>query len=118
MDDKSRFGLTEPQIEAIQGVLALHTHVEKAVLYGSRAMGNFRPGSDIDLVLMGDQLSLDDVLAIANELDDLLLPYKIDLSSWHDIDQEQLLDHIARKGIVFYLGPSRETNHQEAKVRS
>lgn len=72
------------------------------MLYGSRAMGTFRPGSDIDVTLVGEDLKLAELLKIANELDQLMLPYKIDLSLLHQLDNPQLIDHIQRVGIAIY----------------
>ena len=75
---------------------------EKAVLYGSRAMGNFRPGSDIDLTLFGASLTSLELGIIGEELDDLLLPYEIDLSIFQRIENSDLRDHIERVGVAFY----------------
>ena len=96
------FGLKEATITAIQNIFAEHLKIQKAILYGSRAKGNFRDGSDIDLSLVGDDLDLTELLKIENELDDLLLPYKIDLSLFHRIENQDLIDHINRIGIVFF----------------
>lgn len=98
----ARFGLTEQTIEKIGGVLAQHPRVEKAVLYGSRAKGNFKNGSDIDLTLFGAELRHDDLLKMMGEVDDLLLPYMIDLSIFHELTHQDLIEHIQRAGKVFY----------------
>ena len=98
-----RFGLPPMAVEKICGILAGHPQVEKAVLYGSRAKGNYKNGSDIDLTLVGDGLGFDELLKIMGELDDLLLPYTIDLSLFHRIDHEGLRAHIQRVGQEFYL---------------
>lgn len=98
----SRFGLTEATIEKITGIMASHPRVEQALLYGSRAKGNYKNGSDIDLTLMGQGLQTDDLLKIMGELDDLLLPYMIDLSLFHQLNHPELIEHIQRAGIVFY----------------
>ena len=98
----ARFGLTEQTIEKIGGVLAQHPQVEKAVLYGSRAKGNFKNGSDIDLTIQGNGLGYDELLKIMGELDDLLLPYMIDLSILNQLTHQDLIEHIQRVGQVFY----------------
>jgi len=97
-----KYGLKEIYIEKIQSVFAYYPAIDKAVLYGSRAKGNYRTGSDIDITLVGDELDLNLILKIENELDDLLLPYNIDLSIFHKIENLDLIDHIKRVGIVFY----------------
>lgn len=100
------YGLSDETLARIHEVLAAHPEVEKATLYGSRAKGNFRVGSDIDLCLIGAALSLTEQLQIESELDDLLLPYKVDLSRLHALDNPALIDHIRRVGVTFYEAKS------------
>jgi type I restriction enzyme S subunit len=97
-----QYGLEENEISAIKNILAQHEEVEQAILYGSRAKGNFKPASDIDLVLKGEKLNITIQNKIANELDDLLLPYIFDLSVFHQISNVDLLEHIERVGVTFY----------------
>lgn len=100
-------GLEAQTIEKVRALLSLHPEVKRAILYGSRAKGNFKPFSDVDLTLVGPDLNLTIQQKIENELDDLLLPYKFDLSIYHHIQNEELIDHIARVGKDFYeLRPS------------
>jgi predicted nucleotidyltransferase len=76
--------------------------IEQAILYGSRAMGTFKPGSDIDITLLGKELTQDLIWKIGQALDDLLLPYVIDLSLFDTLDNTALIEHISRVGIVLY----------------
>ncbi|MBF0426289.1 MAG: nucleotidyltransferase domain-containing protein [Magnetococcales bacterium] len=95
-------GLPPDTVERIRGILARFPAIERALLYGSRARGNPRPGSDIDLTLCGGALTLEHLAVIASELDDLLLPYTIDLSIMDRLDHTALRQSIAREGVVFY----------------
>jgi len=97
-----RFGLKIEITEQIQTVLRKYKQVEKAILYGSRAKGNFRNGSDIDLTLVGKDLTLEIQYKIMEDLEELFLPYIIDLSIFHQISNPDLVDHIERVGIVFF----------------
>ncbi len=97
------YGLKEKHIKAINSVFAKYPQIDKAILYGSRAKGNFRNGSDIDLTLVGKKLDLSTLFKIETELDDLLLAYKIDLSIIHKIENTDLLEHIDMVGESFYL---------------
>lgn len=97
------YGLSDDTLHNICGVFSRHPAIEKAVLYGSRAKGNYRPGSDIDLTLYGDALTTPELGSIADELDDLLLPYKIDLSLFARLDHADLMEHIERAGVLFYI---------------
>ncbi len=96
------FGLKDSDINLINSVFRSYRCIVKAILYGSKAKGNYRNGSDIDLTLIGENISLTTLLKIENELDDLLLPYKIDLSIYKTIENIDLINHIKRVGIVFY----------------
>ncbi|MBN2637466.1 MAG: nucleotidyltransferase domain-containing protein [Bacteroidales bacterium] len=69
------------------------------MLFGSRAKGNYNRGSDIDLTIKGDNLTLNDVLDLSIDLDDLMLPYKFDLIIYDRIKEKDLIDHILRVGI-------------------
>lgn len=98
-----RFGLKETTIERICGVLARYPQVEEALLYGSRAKGNYKNGSDIDLTLRGgSDLTLRVLFRVMDELDDLLLPYTFDLSILAQISDPDVVDHIGRVGVTFY----------------
>jgi type I restriction enzyme S subunit len=96
------YGLTETDIIKIQTIFSAYEPVEKAVLYGSRAKGNYRHNSDIDISLVGINIDLNLLLNIETKLDDLLLPYKMDLSIFHKIENPNLIEHINRVGITFY----------------
>jgi uncharacterized protein len=100
---KAAHGLTGQTVEKIQAVLASFPEVEKVVVYGSRAKGNFKPGSDIDLALFGDGITDKVTSRIYWALDDLLLPYKIDLSLFSALKHPALIDHIRRVGIAVYI---------------
>ncbi len=98
-----RFGLEAVTIAKICAVFARYPQVEKAVIFGSRAKGNYKPGSDIDLSLYGDAgLTREVLYQIMAEIDDLLLPYTIDLSIFHALSDPDFIGHIQRVGVVFY----------------
>ena len=96
------FGLEKTTIESILQVFQHYPAIEKVLLYGSRAMGNYRPGSDIDLCVFGDNLSYPQLSQIETKLEALMLPYSIDLSLYHHIDNPDLVNHIQREGKIFY----------------
>jgi predicted nucleotidyltransferase len=97
-----RFGLKEETIEKIIAVFSLFPEIDKAILYGSRAKGNYKHGSDIDITLLGNDLDLKLLNHLSLALDELLLPYKFDISIYSYINNSDLLENIKRVGIVFY----------------
>ncbi len=92
------FGLSSRARELLGSAFAAEPRINRALVYGSRAKGNYRSGSDIDIALDAPQLSYSDCLRLASTLDDLMLPWRIDLSALHQIDNPALLEHIARVG--------------------
>lgn len=96
------YGLTETEFESIISVFGQTPDVSQAMLVGSRAKGNFRPGSDIDIVVYGKNLVFDDFLALTVKLDELDLLQKIDLIKYESIRDLDFLDHISRVGIIIY----------------
>lgn len=106
-----KFGLQETTIEKIRATLARHSEVEKALLYGSRAKGNYKNGSDIDLTLVGGpDLTMKVLYRIMDEIDDLLLPYTFDLSIFNHISDPDVVDHIRRVGVPFYEKEEEQYN--------
>jgi predicted nucleotidyltransferase len=102
MNAEPDFGLKPETLDKIRMVLEVHPNVEKAMMYGSRAIGNYRYNSDLDLTLVGKNLCLTEQFQIENELDDLLLPYQIDLSIFHQIENPDLIKHIEEFGKVVF----------------
>jgi uncharacterized protein len=96
------FGLPTSTVDTIRRILAEVSALEKAVIYGSRAKGTHRPGSDIDLALFGDKLDIDTLGRIATRLEESPIPYQVDLSIFRLIEHAGLRDHIERAGQLFY----------------
>jgi len=96
-----QFGLYKEDITKIKEVIAKFSEIERVIIYGSRAKGNYKPSSDIDLTLVGEKLTLTKLQELENEIDDLLLPYKFDVSIFHQISNPDLIDHIERVGMEF-----------------
>lgn len=95
-------GLSKHTIAALQHELAKFPFVEKAVIYGSRARGNYRKGSDIDIALFGKDITFSELSRLDWKLDDLLLPYKLDLLLFHELENEELREHILQDGKLLY----------------
>ena len=97
-----KFGLNDSTVKKIHHVFNSYDQVDKVIMYGSRAKGNYRTGSDIDLTLFGENLDQKLCAEIADDLDELLLPYMIDLSIFEQLKHFDLKQHIERVGQVFY----------------
>lgn len=95
-------GLTKEEISDIQAVFSKYPQIEEVLIYGSRAIGNYKPAFDIDLTLKGKDIDSTLQTEIEFDLDDLLLPYKFDLSIYDKISNPDFLSHISKVGKEFY----------------
>jgi uncharacterized protein len=102
LGNDSVYGIPRESWTRIETVFSVYPEIEAVVLYGSRAKGTFRAGSDVDLVLYGADLKSKMINKIALQLDDLLLPYEFDLCIYHYIDNKELIEHIKRVGKEVY----------------
>jgi predicted nucleotidyltransferase len=97
-----KYGIPANELGKVVGAISRDSRVEGIVLHGSRAKKTYRLGSDIDLCLEAPGLDSPSLRRIENELDDLLLPWKIDIAIRDRIDDPDLLAHIARVGKRLY----------------
>ncbi len=97
-----KFGISTDDWSAIIQVFKSEERIQEIVLFGSRAKGNFKPGSDIDLAMKGTELTLTNLIDISAMLDGLDLPYKFDLVLFDRIQEPKLTEHIERVGITIF----------------
>ena len=95
-------GIPKADSQQLLELIRSHPHVQKVVLYGSRALGRQRAGSDVDLCLVAPSMALGELLELGAALDDLLLPWQIDLQLRHLIAHEGLVAHIERAGQLLW----------------
>lgn len=103
------FGLPKATLEKLNSVFTRHRAIDAVLIYGSRAKGNYRPGSDIDLTIKGGEIPFAEFMQIEDQIDDLMLPYTVDLSQYRQIDNAELIAHIERVGATIYM---REAEHE------
>lgn len=108
------FGLPDQTMFLIKQVFARYPTIKKVIIYGSRAKGNYRQGSDIDLTLLGSALDSSVLSRILVDLDELNTPYLMDVSIFEQIESQDLIEHIQRVGQVFYDCDSFKTRESIA----
>jgi predicted nucleotidyltransferase len=89
-------------LEKLASVFQKHSAIDSVIIYGSRAKGTYKEGSDIDLTIKGSALSFFELMKIEDQIDDLYLPYGVDLSQYEQLTNSDLMDHIDRVGVVIY----------------
>ena len=95
------FGLYSKSFQEIISILEKHPNIDKVVIYGSRAKGNYKEGSDVDLTLFGE-LEYNAIRKLKHELEDSNIPYLFDISLYDNLKSESLKEHIDRVGQIFY----------------
>lgn len=96
------FGLTQHTIDIFISVFEQNSKVDKAIMFGSRAKGNYRPDSDIDISLRGQSITTDDIIKLSVALEEKGIKHKFDLINYSAIKEPALTEHIDRVGIEFY----------------
>ncbi|RZK10409.1 MAG: hypothetical protein EOO43_20300, partial [Flavobacterium sp.] len=97
-----KFGLEQNTIDNLTAVFEQFSKVDKAFIFGSRAKGNYRPDSDIDIAINGQDINTDEIIAMTIAFEEKGLPHKIDLLNYDTINEPALKDHIDRVGVELY----------------
>lgn len=97
------YGLLERDIRYIKKALEQCEEIEKAIIFGSRAMGNYKNGSDVDIVVLGELISNNTILKLNDYLNEIYpLPYFFDIINYNSITNENLKKHIDIEGKIIY----------------
>lgn len=97
--DPLSFGIAQRHLDDLRRVFARHDTIDRVLVFGSRARGTARPGSDIDLAVVAPRMSDAEFTALWNEVDALPILFPIDLLHWDRITRPALKDNIVRDGV-------------------
>lgn len=95
------FGIYPKNYQEIQRIIENCLSIDEVIIYGSRAKGNYREGSDIDITILGEPNKYD-MNKLWHDLDDSYIPYKFDISIYKDLKSDSLKEQIQRVGKTFY----------------
>ena len=102
-----QYGLSDYTLATLKSIFSKYQSIKEVILYGSRAIGNYRNGSDIDISLKTDSsFAFDNLLLISRDFNDSDMPYFVDVSIYDKINNKNLLSHIERCGKVLYRSTS------------
>ena len=101
-NNQNRFGLTERDMKTFQTIFGKYSEVKEVYVFGSRAKGNYKPGSDIDLAVMNDGADTKTIARLLSDFEESSLPIKVDLINFPVLKHNELIEHIKRAGVVFY----------------
>lgn len=106
-DNRNGIGLTERDIDTIAGIFKQYPEIMLVHVFGSRAKGNYRLGSDIDLAIMNDVADEQTLRCVAADFEESSLPYKVDIISYQTLKNAELRQHIERVGVMIYKASER-----------
>lgn len=96
------FGLKQEHIELLKSIFEKYDFIEKVVIYGSRAKGNYTDRSDIDMILYGSLKDRFDLAKVKDSIEESILPYNVDIQMFQDLKNGSLKENIERVGKIFY----------------
>jgi predicted nucleotidyltransferase len=106
------YGLTDYTLNTLFTLFQTYPGIREVILYGSRAMGTYKNGSDIDITLHTDDCFLhEDLLHLIRDLDDSNIPYTVDVSMYKALSNSDLKDHIQRVGKTLYKKEENKCEH-------
>ncbi|MEA3280788.1 MAG: nucleotidyltransferase domain-containing protein [Thermodesulfobacteriota bacterium] len=100
--EKNAFGLTDRDIKTLQDIFKKYPDVKNVFIFGSRAKGTYKQGSDIDLAIMNEGVKDTVIGKMKSDFEDSSLPYTVDLVNYHTIKHPELKNHVDRIGVPFY----------------
>ena len=100
--EKNAFGFTDRDIKTLQDIFKKYPDVKNVFIFGSRAKGTYKQGSDIDLAIMNEGVKDMVIGKMKSDFEDSNLPYIVDLVNYHTIKHSELKNHIDKVGVPFY----------------
>ena len=100
--DKTPFGLSVRDMNTFRELFWKYPEVHEVHLFGSRAKGNYKPGSDVDLAIINEGVNAGTITKLIADFSESSLPYTVDLVNLPLLKPGDLTEHIKRVGIVFY----------------
>ena len=96
-----RYGLPEEHIKIILDYIARYSEIEEAVLFGSRALGTYKSGSDVDIALKGNEVDSFLTAHLKSQIEEeTCLPYFFDFVAYSKLSHKDLIRHIDKYGVV------------------
>ncbi len=115
MDTKTvNNGLTQRDVETLYCIFQKYPEVKLVYIFGSRAKGNYKQGSDIDFAIMNEGIKPDTITHIRGDIDESSLPYFVDILDYPKLSHKELKEHIDRVGIEFYNRDKQLNKQPEA----
>ena len=101
LTSNNNYGLDQRDMQTISGILSKYNEVKNVLIFGSRAIGRYHSGSDIDIAIIDKNICYQTLREIKSDFSDCSLPYNVDLINFATLTNEELKNHILRVGKPF-----------------
>ena len=91
-----------PVLDMLIKVFTRYPHIDKVVLFGSRARGDYKRTSDIDLCIYGDMLTKRCRYDIRDEIEELETFYSFDVVFFDELEKDLFIKSIIKDQITIY----------------
>ncbi|OGO77590.1 MAG: DNA polymerase III subunit beta [Clostridiales bacterium GWB2_37_7] len=99
----NQFGISEKSFNLILEAFVQYAEIEEVVIFGSRAKGNYKNGSDIDLAIKGSNCNASLAMNASAYMNEKLpIPYMVDVVDYSSLQHKDIKEHIDRIGITIY----------------
>lgn len=96
-------GLLDRDMKCILEAIGEFEEIESVILFGSRAMGNYKKGSDVDIAVTGRDVKRETISKLSESLNEVYpLPFFFDVINYGEISNDNLKEHIDTYGIKIY----------------
>lgn len=101
--DYSKFGVSEKLFSDIINTLSFCKNITRAVIFGSRARGDYKYNSDIDICVYGDNLYEKEISILELNLNELDTPLSFDVVNFTKLSNQELISNIMKQGVEIYV---------------
>ncbi|ENK1244263.1 nucleotidyltransferase domain-containing protein [Clostridium botulinum] len=103
MKDHNKMGISLQLFEEIRNSILKNPKINKAVIFGSRARGDYKKTSDIDICIYGKDIQNMDINLLEDSLNEINTPLDFDIVYFDKISKEALKINIEKDGILIYV---------------
>ena len=97
------YGLSVKDLSLITEVFKEFSSIKEVRIYGSRAIGNYKKASDIDISIIGENIDNTIIARVYNILnEEIPLPYFFDVNHYNSLENQALKEHIDIEGKTIY----------------
>jgi uncharacterized protein len=97
---KNKFNIKQEWIDILYNIFEKTENLDKVILFGSRARGDHKLRSDIDLAIQTVNIKASNY--IINKIEESNILLKVDIIDLNYVESNKFLENVKNQGIVFW----------------